>query len=178
MKHIGTIVREKIVDEIKESLKQSEGCFFVNFNKVKALSISQLRNNLRTTNSKVYVAKNSLLSKAFDAKRDNVVNFINGETAVIFVYDKDIVKAAKALVDFAKENEILKIRGGLFNDKAVSSEDLNSLAKLPPKEVLLGMVVSGLASPITGFVSALNQVILKFVWVVEEIKKNKETNKK
>jgi len=178
MKHIGTIVREKIVDELKESLKQSEGCFFINFNKVKALSISQLRNNLRKTNSKVYVAKNSLLSKAFDAKRDNIVNFVSGETAVIFVYDKDVVKTAKALVDFAKENEILKIQGGFLNDKAVSSEDLNSLAKLPPKEILLGMAVSGLASPITGFVSALNQVILKFVWVVEEIKKNKETNKK
>ncbi|MDD4183761.1 MAG: 50S ribosomal protein L10 [Candidatus Omnitrophica bacterium] len=178
MKHIGTIVREKIVDELKESLKQSEGCFFINFNKVKALSISQLRNNLRKMNSKVYVAKNSLLSKAFDAKRDNIVNFVSGETAVIFVYDKDVVKTAKALVDFAKENEILKIQGGFLNDKAVSPEDLNSLAKLPPKEILLGMAVSGLASPITGFVSALNQVMLKFVWVVEEIKKNKETNKK
>jgi len=178
MKHIGTIVREKIVDELKESLKQSEGCFFINFNKVKALSISQLRNNLRKTNSKVYVAKNSLLSKAFDAKRDNIANFVSGETAVIFVYDKDVVKAAKALVDFAKENEILKVQGGFLNDKAVSPEDLSALAKLPPKEILLGMAVSGLASPITGFVSTLNQVILKFLWTVEEIKKNKETNKK
>ncbi|MCK9615658.1 MAG: 50S ribosomal protein L10 [Candidatus Omnitrophica bacterium] len=178
MKHIGTIVREKIVDEIKESVQQSEGCFFVNFNKVKARSISQLRNNLRTTKAKVYVAKNSLFSKAFDTNRDNVANFINGETAVIFVYDKDIVRAAKALVDFAKENEIIRVKGGLLKDKAVSAQDLNSLAKLPPKEVLLGMAVSGLASPITGFVSTLNQVILKFVWVVEEIKKNKETNKK
>ena len=178
MKHIGTIVREKIVDEIKESVQQSEGCFFVNFNKVKARSISQLRNNLRTTKAKVYVAKNSLFSKAFDTNRDNVANFINGETAVIFVYDKDIVRAAKALVDFAKENEIIRVKGGLLKDKAVSAQDLNSLAKLPPKEVLLGMAVSGLASPITGFVSTLNHVILKFVWVVEEIKKNKETNKK
>jgi len=177
MKHIGTIVREKVVDEIKESAHNCEGCFFVNFNKVKALSISQLRNNLRTTNSKVYVAKNSLFSKAFDTNKD-ITNFISGETAVVFVYDKDIVRAAKALVDFAKENEVIQVKGGLLKDKAVSAQDLNSLAKLPPKEVLLGMAVSGLASPITGFVSTLNQVILKFVWVVEEIKKNKETNKK
>ena len=178
MKHIGTIVREKVVDEIKENVQQSEGCFFVNLNKVKALSISQLRNNLRTTNSKVYVAKNSLFSKAFDVNKDSMANFISGETAAVFVYDKDIVRAAKVLVDFAKENEIIQVKGGLLKDKAVSAQDLNSLAKLPPKEVLLGMAVSGLASPITGFVSTLNQVILKFVWVVEEIKKNKETNKK
>jgi large subunit ribosomal protein L10 len=178
MKHIGAVVRERVVDEIKENIKQSEGCFFVNFNKVKAFSISQLRNNLRTTKAKVYVAKNSLFSKAFETDRDNIANFINGETAVIFIYDKDIVKTAKALVDFAKENEILKIQGGILKDKTVSSEDLNALAKLPPKEILLGMAVSGLASPITGFVSTLNQVILKFLWTVEEIKKQKEANKK
>ncbi|MFA5007777.1 MAG: 50S ribosomal protein L10 [Candidatus Omnitrophota bacterium] len=177
MKHIGAIVREQIVGEIRESIKQSEGCFFVNFNKVKAFSISQLRNNLRTTKAKVYVAKNSLFSKAFDTKRDTIANFISGETAIIFVYDKDIVKTAKALVDFAKENEILKIQGGFLNDKAVTPEDLNALAKLPPKEVLLGMAVSGLASPITGFVSTLNQVILKFVWVVEEIKTKRTENR-
>lgn len=178
MKHIGTIVREKVIDELKENISQSEGCFFINFNKVKSLSISQLRNNLRTTKAKVYVAKNSLLSKAFDAKSDSIASFISGETAIVFVYDKDIVKTAKALVDFAKENEILKIQGGLLKDKAVTSDDLTALAKLPPKEVLLGMAVSGLASPITGFVSTLNQVILKFLWTVEEIKKHKETNKK
>ncbi len=178
MKRIGVVVREKIVDEIKESINQAEGCFFVNFNKVKALSISQLRNNLRTIKAKVYVAKNSLLTKAFDSNRDNVAGFINGEPAVIFVHDKDIVKTAKALVDFAKENEILKIQGGLLDNKTLSSEEMSALAKLPPKEILLGMAVSGLASPITGFVSTLNQVILKFLWTVEEIKKNKEANKK
>lgn len=176
--HIGTIVREKVVSELKENLSQSEGCFFVNFNKVKAFSISQLRNNLRTIKSKVCVAKNSLLSKAFDANSESIASFISGETAVIFVYDKDVVKTAKALVDFAKENEILKVQGGFLNNKAVSQADLNALAKLPPKEVLLGMAVSGLASPITGFVSTLNQVMLKFVWTVEAIKKNKEANNK
>lgn len=178
MKHIGEIVREKIVEELKESLQQSESCFFINFNKVKASSVSQLRNNLRVVKAKVYVAKNSLFAKAFDAKQDSLTGFLNGETAVIFAYDKDVVKACKALVDFSKENEILQIKGGFLKDKVVTTEELNALAKLPPKEILLAMALSGLASPITGFVSTLNQVMLKFVWVVEEIKKNKETNKK
>jgi len=48
------------------------------------------------------------------------------------------------------------------------------LAKLPSKEVLLGMAVSALAAPLSGFANVLNQVILKFVWAIEEIKKTKD----
>ncbi len=173
MKRIGVVVREKIVDEIKENIKGSEGCFFINFNRVKAFSVSQLRNNLRVTGASVYVAKNSLLTRAFDDRKETLNNLIGQETAVIFIHDKDIVKTCKALVDFAKENEILKINGGFIKDKLVTTDEVNALSKLPPKEVLLGMAVSGLASPLSGFISTLNQVILKFVWAIEEIKKKK-----
>jgi len=177
MKRIGVVVREKIVDEIKENIKESEGCFFLNFNKVKARSVSQLRNNLRTTGANIYVAKNSLFEKAFDDRKENLNNFIGQETAVVFIHDKDIVKTCKALVDFAKENEILQIKGGFIKDKPITSEEVNALSKLPPKEILLGMAVSGIASPLTSFVSTLNQIVLKFVWAIEEIRKSKEASK-
>ena len=177
MKRIGVIVREKIVDEIKGNIKEAEGCFFLNFNRVKAFPVSQLRNNLRTIGASVYVAKNSLLEKAFDERKENLNNFVGQETAVVFIHDKDIVKICKALVDFAKENEILQIKGGFIKDKMVTSEEVTTLSKLPPKEILLGMAVSGIASPLTSFVSTLNQVVLKFVWAIEEIKKSKEVSK-
>lgn len=177
MKRIGVVVREKIVDEIKENIKEAEGCFFLNFNRVKALSVSQLRNNLRTAGASIYVAKNSLLEKAFDDRKETLNALIGQETAVVFIHDKDIVKTCKALVDFAKENEILQIKGGFIKDKPVTSEEVNALSKLPPKEILLGMAVSGIASPLTSFVSTLNQIVLKFVWAIEEIKKSKEVSK-
>ena len=51
---------------------------------------------------------------------------------------------------------------------------ITDLAKLPPKEVLLGMAVSGIASPLTGFISTMNQMMLNFLWTVEEIRKVKD----
>jgi large subunit ribosomal protein L10 len=84
-----------------------------------------------------------------------------------------MVKAAKALIDFSKENESLQLRGGVIKGQKLAAENIAALAKLPSKEMLLGMAVSGFASPITGFLTALNQVILKFVWVIEEIKNKK-----
>jgi len=175
MKRIGQVAREKIIEEIRADCKKSEGCFFISFNKVKAASISKLRNSLRVNASHVYVAKNALLQKAFDeVDKQGLVGFVNGETGVVFVYDKDIVKTCKALVDFAKENEILQLKGGFLKNRKVTTEEVTALAKLPSKEVLLGMAVGALAAPITGILSTFNQIILKFVWALEEVKKTKE----
>jgi large subunit ribosomal protein L10 len=175
MKRVGVIAREKVIDEIKENIQKSEGYFFLNFNKVKAFSISHLRNNLRTSGSKIYVTKNTLVRKAFQDSKIELNNLLTSETAIVFIYDKDIVKTCKSLADFAKENEILQIKGGFIKEKPVSTAELNALARLPPKEALLAQVLNGFASPLSGFISTLNQVILKFLWIIEEVKKHKET---
>jgi len=76
-------------------------------------------------------------------------------------------------MDFSKDNENLLIKGGILKDKKITLQEVKDLAKLPSREVLLGMAVGAMASPITGFLNALNQVVLKFLWTIEEIKKKK-----
>jgi large subunit ribosomal protein L10 len=121
------------------------------------------------------VTKNTLVRKAFQDSKIELNNLLTSETAIVFIYDKDIVKTCKSLADFAKENEILQIKGGFIKEKPVSTAELNALARLPPKEALLAQVLNGFASPLSGFISTLNQVILKFLWIIEEVKKHKET---
>ncbi|MCP4653268.1 MAG: 50S ribosomal protein L10 [Candidatus Omnitrophica bacterium] len=175
MKSLGLVVREQIVGEIKEKADGANACFFINFNKVKASSLSAVRNDLRKAGARVFVAKNSLFEKAFnDLGFDETATLLGKETGVIFVRDEDVVGACKTLVDFAKENERLEIKGGFLKSKKVDSKEMTALAKLPSKEVLLAQALGGIASPLTGFMAAMNQVILKFVWTVEEIKKKKD----
>ncbi|MBU2251019.1 MAG: 50S ribosomal protein L10, partial [Candidatus Omnitrophica bacterium] len=101
------------------------------------------------------------------------------ETGAVLVYEKDLVEACKAIVDFAKESELLEVKGAQIDSKKLSAKEVQAMAKLPSREILLGMAVSGLAAPISGFARCLNQVILKFVWAVEEVRKAKEqTDKK
>jgi large subunit ribosomal protein L10 len=115
-----------------------------------------------------------LVKRAFgDLEISDTAEFLTEETGIVFVHDKDIVRAAKVLVDFSKENENFQVKGGLLKGEKLDASAFNALAKLPPKEVLLGMAVGAMASPLTGFLTSLKQVILKFVWAVEEIKKNK-----
>lgn len=175
MKKIGLLVREQIVDEVKAKVKESEACFFINFNKIEAFPINSIRNNLKGVDSSVFITKNSLVKKVFkDLERPEAEEFLEGETGLVFVYDKDIVKAAKILVDFSKENENLQIKGGFLKEKKLDPKEFGALAKLPSKEVLLGMALNVMASPLTGFLTSLKQVILKFVWAIEEVKKTKE----
>ena len=175
-KKIGLLYREKMIDEIKEQYLRSQACIFVSFNKLKALEFNNLRIELEKINTRIFVSKNSLFKKALIAlEKKDFDNFFMESTGLIFVFDEDIAKTCKALVDFAKKNEgCLIFKGGYLQEKVLEADDITKIFNLPSKDILLGMVVSGLASPLTGFLSSLNQVILKFLWVVEEIKKKKE----
>ena len=78
------------------------------------------------------------------------------------------------MIDFTKDNEnIIELRGGFLSSKKISSREMSDLAKLPAREVMLGMALGTMIAPLTGFLVSMNQVILKFVWTVEEIKKKK-----
>jgi len=177
-KKIGLLTRERIVEEVKQGVKDTEGCFFVGFNKVGAFPFNELRNNLRDSGAKVFVTKNSLFKKAVgELGWEDVDSLLEAETGVVVIGEGDVVKACKILVEFTKETETLQLKGGVIKDKRVSPKELGALAKLPSREVLIGTVVSSFASPLCGFLNTLNHIILKFVWVVEEIKKTKEQKK-
>ncbi|MFH1505165.1 MAG: 50S ribosomal protein L10 [Candidatus Omnitrophota bacterium] len=175
MEKIGLLTRENIVSQVKQKIEGSRGYFFVGFNKIEAFAFNNLRNSLIDVGAQVFVTKNSLFKRAFiELGKEGLNDFFEAETGIIFAYDEDVVKACKTLTDFSKENEFLKIKGAFVENKKITAKEVSALAKLPSREALLGMALSVMVSPLTGFLNSLNQIILKFVWVVKEIKKKKE----
>ncbi|MCF7908783.1 MAG: 50S ribosomal protein L10 [Candidatus Omnitrophica bacterium] len=175
VKKVGLITRERIVEDLKEKINGSSGCFFIGFNKVGAFGFNKLRNELAKAGAKIFITKNSLFKRAFkDLDWKDSDDILDKETGAVLVYDDDVVKTCKIIVDFAKESETLQVKGATIQEKKIGPKDVQAMAKLPPRETLLAMAVSGLAAPITGFATCLNQVILKFVWVVAEIRKTKD----
>ena len=172
---VGLVIRKKIVEEIKERLNSAQAYVFVGFSKLKAQQLNTLRDNLKKENSLMRVFKNSLIKRAFsDLGKELDNSFVEGPTGIVFVYE-DIVKVCKLLVDFSKESEeAFYLKGGFLEEKKLNKEELLELAKLPPYEILLGKTLNVFCAPLTGFLNSLNQIILKFVWLVEEIKKKKE----
>jgi len=78
--------------------------------------------------------------------------------------------ASKLLVNFIKSHESLAIRGGMFEEGLVSADYINELASLPTRDVLLATVLRGLNAPVTSLVNTLDQVIKKFVIVIDKVR--------
>jgi len=177
MKKIGLLYREKIIEKITNSWSQKEARIFVNFSKISAFNFNILRNTLRKEGSFIFVSRNSLITRALASfVKDSINNFIDGSTGVVFVNYDDIVKISKILFDFSKENEGFILKGAVLGDKQLSFDELEKISKLPSREVLIAQAVMGIASPLTGFVATLNNILLKFLYLVEEIKNKKSGN--
>jgi large subunit ribosomal protein L10 len=173
---VGRLYREKLIGILKEESADTQAVFFVNFKGLTSVQLNTLRAALKQKSARLLVAKNRLIKKAFDDFEGDINSFLSAETGVVYSRG-DIVDAAKALFDFTVENEKLEIKGGFVGQKTVSSKELKRISNLPPRNVLLGMAVNCIASPLTSLVGSLNQIILKFLWAVEEIRKKKEEKK-
>ncbi len=173
---VGLLIRKKLEEKIEENVKTSFACLFVGFSKLRASQMNVLRGELRKSNSALHVFKNSLIKRAFsNLKKEIDKSFLEGLTGLVFVQSADIAKVCKLLVDFSKETEsALYLKGGFLEEKKLTKEEVLELAKLPSYEVLVGMAINVFISPLTGFLASLNQIVLKFLWLVEEIKKKKE----
>jgi large subunit ribosomal protein L10 len=175
MKKVGALINERIVNDIKAKSKASSACLFVSLAKTKAFTVNVMRNTLCSVNSKVLVAKNSLIKKALQDDVAQIDSLLSQETGVVFIQDADIVKACKLLLNFFKDNEaVMQIRGGILNGQIITAEQVDALSKLPGREELLARAVGAFAAPLTSFLGVINQVPTKFLWVLEEIKKTKE----
>ena len=102
--------------------------------------------------------------------KEDVNELLERSTAIVFTSGNDVVNVCKTLVNFSRENQGFTLKGGFLNKNKISAEKLDALSKLPPREILLAQAIRAMASPLTGFACALNNIILKFVWLIEEIK--------
>lgn len=153
------ITKEKkkdLVAQYTDLLSHSRAAILTDYRGLTATDLGGLRNRLRESNSKYQVIKNTLLLLALqNAGQPVPEGMLEGPVGVSFCLG-EVQPAAKILVDFAKDSKVLVIRGGLLNGKLVGAEDINALANLPPREVLLGLVLAGMQSPISGLVTVLN----------------------
>ena len=86
--------------------------------------------------------------------RDTLLALLEGPTAIAFLEsDGDPVAVAKALVDAARETRVLEVRGGVLEGRPIEAAEIESLAKLPPLDVLRGQVLAAIIAPLTGIVA-------------------------
>lgn len=149
------------VAEIANAIRESEAVFAVDYRGISVPQAAELRTRLTEAGARFSVVKNTLTERAADdAGADTLKEFLEGPTAFTFVSaDGDVALAAKAIAQFRRANEVLEFKGGIMNGEPLSIDQIESIARLPALEVLHGQMVGVLASPITGLVRGLNQLI-------------------
>ena len=150
------------VAQIAEAIRGSEAVFAVDYRGISVPQAAELRTKLIEAGARFSVVKNTLTERAVDdAGADTLKEYLEGPTAFTFVPAEggDIAMAAKALSQFRRANEVLEFKGGIMSGEPLSIEQIESIARLPALDVLHGQMVGVLASPITGLVRGLNQLI-------------------
>jgi len=157
------IIQEKqqIVEEITTKLRESAATVLADYRGLNVAQVTELRRKLREAGIEFKVLKNTLIRRATaNAELTELDSVLTGPTAVAFGKD-DVVAPAKILSEFAKQNEALKIKGGVVEGRVVGVDEIKALADLPSREGLLSMLLSVLQAPIRNFALAVKAVAEK-----------------
>ena len=150
------------VAQIATAIRESEAVFAVDYRGISVPQAAELRSKLIEAGARFRVVKNTLTERAVDdVGADTLKEFLEGPTAFTFVLAEggDVAMAAKALSQFRRANDVLEFKGGIMGGEPLSIDQIESIARLPAVDVLHGQVVGVLASPLTGLVRGLNQMI-------------------
>ncbi|MDX6482229.1 MAG: large subunit ribosomal protein, partial [Gaiellaceae bacterium] len=161
--------KEQVVDELTARLKAAETLLVADYRGLTMPQIDTLRSKLIESGAKFTVTKNTLTRRAAKAAgADALLTLLEGPTAIAFLEaDGDMVAAAKALADSARETKVLAIRGGVMSGRAMTAAEVESLATLPPVEVLRGQVLGAIIAPLSAFAALLNAPLQNLVGLID-----------
>jgi large subunit ribosomal protein L10 len=150
--------KEQVVEELTARLKAADTLLVADYRGLTMPQIDELRTRLLESGARFTVVKNTLTRRAAEAAgTDALLALLDGPSAIAFLEaDGDMVAAAKALADSARETNVLEIRGGIMQGRTVTAEEVETLAKLPPADVLRGQVLGAIVAPLTALAGLLN----------------------
>jgi len=142
--------KQAAVAELKEKFDRANSVIAVDYRGLDVPAINELRGKLREGGDYEYtVAKNTILRRAADGGDiAALAEHFSGPTAIAVSYG-DPVGMAKALVDFAKDNEALELKGGVLDGRTIDTGEIATLATLPSLDGLRGKIVGLLNAPAT-----------------------------
>jgi large subunit ribosomal protein L10 len=164
-----------VIDEIAVEIKDSDAVFAVDYRGITVVQAAELRGKLRDVDATLRVVKNTLTERAADqAGAAGLKPLLVGPTALTFVRG-DAATAAKAVSDFARATQLLPFKGGLMDGQALAAEQVSAIAKLPSRDILNAQLVNIVASPLTGLVTSLSNLISGLARQLAQVVEKKES---
>jgi len=161
--------KENAVAELTERLRSAETLLVADYRGLTMPQIDALRSRLLESGARFTVVKNTLTRRAAEAAgADALLTLLEGPSAIAFLEaEGDMVAAAKALADAARETRVLEIRGGVMQGRTMTAAEVESLATLPSLEILRGQVLGAIVAPITALAGLVNAPLQNLYGLLE-----------
>jgi len=148
-----------VIDRVADQIQEASAIFAIDYRGISVKQVQQLRAQLGDADARFQIVKNRLTIRAADkAGAEELKELLEGPTAFTFVRG-DAAVAAKAIATFRRQNGVLEFKGGTMDGEPVTIDEIESIARLPARDVLHGQFVGVLASPLTTLVRGLGSLI-------------------
>lgn len=165
--------KREIVAKLKDAIKEASSIAFVGFTKLTVADASKMRKQLSQAGVRYFVAKKTLIRLVLKEQGyEGQVPELPGEVAIAWTKElpvgsaeaADVTAPARGVYEFGKKLKgALVLLGGVFEGAFINAEKVIAIATIPPMQVLRGMFVNVINSPIQGLVMALDQISKKKV---------------
>ena len=170
-----SVIDEKavVVERLKKTFQNSQLAVVADYRGLTTNKINQLRKELFNSNTTAAVCKNTLARRALNELNISFSEEMFIGPSLVINTNEDAVKTSKTVVEFAKQNERLVIKGGFLNAVPLTLDEIKHLASLPGREELIAKIVGTIKAPLTRLVGTLSSPINSFVNVLRQIEKQK-----
>ncbi|MBE6827247.1 MAG: 50S ribosomal protein L10 [Ruminococcaceae bacterium] len=163
-------IKKQQVAELKERFNNACAGVIVDYKGINVADDTALRKELREAGVNYTVTKNTLIRLAIDGTSLSELEGVLEGTTAIATSDDDYTAAARILNTFAEKNKNFSIKGGFIDEEVIDLDKLQSLAKLPTREVLLATVCNAFNAPIAAFARVIQAIVDKSGEEVPEAK--------
>lgn len=151
--------KTQILQETAERIQGIRGIYLADLSGMTVEQATLLRRRCREQQIQVTVIKNTLLKRAFNERGITALDdFLVGPTSLVYSPVSEM-SPAKVLSDFAKEFEKPRIKAAVVDGRLFDKKEIATLATLPSRDVLLGMVLGTLIAPMTTFLAAIDATL-------------------
>jgi len=165
------------VEALRRTIDAQKGTVVAEFTGLTVAEMTSLRKKLRDVGAEFKVVKNTMIKLAAkDTDFGKLEEFFTGPTALAVTHG-DPVALAKAMKDFVAGSQKIRLKAGILEGKVLGVKDVESLAEVPPREVLLSRLAGGLMSPVTRLVRALSDPQRKLVYALHSIHEKQSEQK-
>ena len=167
--------KEELVAQYTELIEQSEAIILAEYKGMSVKSMEGLRTKVREVNGSFYVTKNTLLQYALEQTDMEVPEeLLQGQIATGFAGQGEVAGLAKTLVDYAKNDNHLIVKGGIMGNELLSPDQVDAIAKLPSLDELRAQIIGLVSTPARNIASTVASGVRQVVNVLDAYAKKDE----